>query len=280
MTAGFSVTADVGAEGYDRVMDALAPPEVTASALADVLRPGDAVLDVGCGTGRATRSIAERVASVVALDLSGDMLERFAARGVPGNVELRVGDVRDADAVPAASVDLVVCLLGGLQYVADRDVQARVLENVRRWVRPGGRIAVELFERSAYEALMGRHRVPLVLDGVTWWLDMEVTRDGELFTCVSAVHPEGAPGSASGFTEVFRPTDADEALALLADAGFEGIRIEHDHANHGFLWASAETPREPRTTRADHDPASPAVREPGPAHDGRRTTSLPDEERL
>lgn len=241
MTAGFSVSAGGGARGYDRVMDALAPPSATDAVLAGIIRPDDAVLDVGCGTGRATRAIAARARGVLALDLSTDMLDRFTARGVPDNVELRAGDVTDASVVQRGSIDLVTCLLGGLQYVHDLTAQARVVHNMSTWLRPGGRVAVEMFERSAYEALLGTHRLPLVLDGEHWWLTMEVSRDGQLYTSVSAVHLDGHDEDAAGFTEVFRPTDADEAATLMAGAGFEQIQVHPDLANRGFLWVSAVT---------------------------------------
>ncbi|MGO2658248.1 class I SAM-dependent methyltransferase [Mycetocola reblochoni] len=268
MTAGFSVTAGAGAAGYDRVMDALAPPEATDAVLSGVVRPDDVVLDVGCGTGRATRAIAARARAVLALDLSTDMLERFAARGVPGNVELRAGDVTDPAVVEPRSVDLVTCLLGGLQYVQDLGTQARVVRNMRRWLRPGGRVAVEMFERSAYDALLGSHRLPLVLDGVHWWLRMDVSHDGQIYTSVSSVHRDGREDEAAGFTEVFRPTDVDEAFALMAGAGFESVAVQPDLANRGFLWVSAVTPENDRNDRNDND-----------SHRGGRATPAPHEER-
>lgn len=67
------------------------------------LRPGDAVLDAGCGRGAATFAAAAAVGPegrVTALDISPGMVERTAAdargRGL-GNVDVRVGDAEAPD---------------------------------------------------------------------------------------------------------------------------------------------------------------------------------------
>jgi SAM-dependent methyltransferase len=64
--------------------------------LVDILdpRPGERVLDVGCGTGHLTAEIADRGADVVGLDNAGDMLEE--ARGRYPGIEFVEGDVREA----------------------------------------------------------------------------------------------------------------------------------------------------------------------------------------
>jgi SAM-dependent methyltransferase len=76
----------------------------------EALPPLGTVLDVGCGGGRASLALVPRASNVVGVDVSGSMLERFAAaasaRGVAhAAYEGRWPDI--ADAVPPA--DLVVC---------------------------------------------------------------------------------------------------------------------------------------------------------------------------
>lgn len=63
------------------------------------VRPGDGVLDIGCGTGLATLAAAERAREVVALDPSPDMIRRLEARlrrRGPKNVRLVRGAFPDA----------------------------------------------------------------------------------------------------------------------------------------------------------------------------------------
>lgn len=83
--------------------------------LAD-LRPGQRVLDVGCGRGAVLLPAAEAVGSrghVTGFDLSPEMVallrDEVASRGLT-NVDLRVGDAEDPP-VPAASFDRVLASL-------------------------------------------------------------------------------------------------------------------------------------------------------------------------
>jgi ubiquinone/menaquinone biosynthesis C-methylase UbiE len=102
------------------------------------------VLDMGCGTGVAARTIARRAnfsGSVTGIDLSPYLVE--AARhladeeGLGPRVEFRSGDSRDMD-IPAGSFDAVVAHT----LVSHVEEPLTVLEEAGRVVRPGGLIAV------------------------------------------------------------------------------------------------------------------------------------------
>src|SRR5688572_15992192 len=78
--------------------------------LAELLRPGMSVLDIGCGTGAITRGIAEsqgsHVTRVIGVDVNAGFVDNARARhaGVPG-LSFEVADVY---ALPwTASFDLV-----------------------------------------------------------------------------------------------------------------------------------------------------------------------------
>src|SRR2546423_3886514 len=67
-------------------------------------------LEIGCGTGEFTRRLAARARSVVALDLSAQMLRLARARSANyENIEYLLGDVMGL-ALPAARYDLIVSL--------------------------------------------------------------------------------------------------------------------------------------------------------------------------
>jgi len=102
--------------------------------------PGDgAVLDVGCGTGEITARLAERFpeASFAGIDLEESHLQRARARCASFGPRVRF-EVGDALALPFpdATFDLVVCR-HLLQAVPDA---ARVLAEIKRVLRPGGRM--------------------------------------------------------------------------------------------------------------------------------------------
>jgi demethylmenaquinone methyltransferase / 2-methoxy-6-polyprenyl-1,4-benzoquinol methylase len=100
-----------------------------------VVRPGDDVLDACCGTG--DLAIAARIAGgkVTGLDFSEPMLER-ARRKEPA-IEWLHGDLLE---LPFADASFDAATVGfGVRNVADLE---RALAQLRRVLRPGGRLAI------------------------------------------------------------------------------------------------------------------------------------------
>jgi SAM-dependent methyltransferase len=104
--------------------------------LLGALRPGERVLDLGCGAGRFVAAAREAGADAVGVELAEAALER-ARRTVPG-AELLL--VEDDGTIPLghASVDLVWCS-EVLEHAADA---AALLLEARRVLRPEGRLLV------------------------------------------------------------------------------------------------------------------------------------------
>ncbi len=78
------------------------------------LRPGEAVLDIGCGNGALSRRLAELGGSVTAVDYSDGMLDSARARsaGSAHNIDYRLVDATDVDALlrlGLAGFDAIVC---------------------------------------------------------------------------------------------------------------------------------------------------------------------------
>jgi 2-polyprenyl-3-methyl-5-hydroxy-6-metoxy-1,4-benzoquinol methylase len=98
-------------------------------------RPGERVLDVGCGSGVFAAAIAERGAEVVAIDANQDAIE-YARRtfGRPG-LEFRTGLLEDL-ALPPSSFDRAVCL----EVIEHIEVERarKLLSDLRRILRAGG----------------------------------------------------------------------------------------------------------------------------------------------
>src|SRR3954447_26887015 len=115
--------------------------ENSAAYLAPHLRPGQELLDVGCGPGTITVDLAARVAPgrVVGIDVSPAPLDeaRAAADRAGVDVEFAVGDVY-ALAAPDDSVD-VVHAHQVLQHLTD---PVAALREMARVCRAGGVIAV------------------------------------------------------------------------------------------------------------------------------------------
>lgn len=103
--------------------------------LVDLLepRPGERILDLGCGDGTLTRALAERGASVLGIDASASMVAAAQRHGV----DARLGHAEALDV--GAGFDGVFTN-AVLHWVRDLDA---AIDGVRRALRPGGRFVGE-----------------------------------------------------------------------------------------------------------------------------------------
>lgn len=109
------------------------------------LRPGQAVLEVGCGTGKATAWLAKQVAParITAVDFAGEMLARARAKGIPADF-LRRDVCRDDLGV--RRYDLILCLHSFPHF---RD-PAAALRRFARALKTEGRLVIMHFCGSAH----------------------------------------------------------------------------------------------------------------------------------
>ena len=130
----FVATYPEGYEAYvGRGSQHLAPVFVRFSGVC----ASERVLDVGCGTGHLTRSVAAAKASVTGIDLSEPYVQFARSRSVGGGINFDVGD---ALALPYADGDFNRTLsMLALDVLPD---SCRGLAEMRRVTRVGGIVAV------------------------------------------------------------------------------------------------------------------------------------------
>jgi len=194
------------------------------------VRASDEVLDMGCGTGRFTVSLAERVSVVSGLDLSGAMLEaarkKLADRGL--TADLREGDMA-ALPFPDESFDVVVCMLA-LMHIP-RDDRQQVFHEVARVLRPGGRMVIGV-KNTVFERLFRGDRFVAVdiTDVESEELIFTKTRSGQdMVAPWHSFSPDELTSLAAvaGLTLVHlrgnSPLSVWLADAVLADAGVQSV---------------------------------------------------------
>ena len=166
-------------------------------------KPGERVLDVGCGTGVTTEPYAVAVGpsgQVTGVDISQPMLDaaqqRIAARAL-ANVTLLLADAQVHPFAPG-SYDLLTSRMG-VMFFAD---PAAAFGNLRRALRPGGRLCMAVWATIAENT---HWKIPY---------DIAVRRLGP-----PAPTPSHAPGP-----HVFG--DRDYLRRSLVAAGFADIGVE------------------------------------------------------
>jgi SAM-dependent methyltransferase len=129
----------------DAVLDLLAP------------RPGELILDVGCGDGTLTMRIAEAGARVIGLDSSPEMVEAARARGV----DAFVADAEAMDLERFGQFDAVFSN-AALHWMLDPDA---VASGIFRALRGGGRFVGEMGGQGNLAVLRHGLRAELVARG-------------------------------------------------------------------------------------------------------------------
>jgi SAM-dependent methyltransferase len=132
------------ADFYDSVVRDRLDDNAGTLALMDLLGDvrGREVLDLACGQGRVARELARRGASVVGVDLSGELIAKACASEAanPLGISYAVADAASPDVLAAATFDLVVCNFG----LSDIDDLGGALATIARVLRSHGAFAFSI----------------------------------------------------------------------------------------------------------------------------------------
>jgi ubiquinone/menaquinone biosynthesis C-methylase UbiE len=142
--------------------------------ISDVLRPGDTVVDLGCGPAVQLAMVARLnpETEFIGVDLSDPMLDRArshaAAAGVD-NVRFQRGDITALDFLGDASVDAVISTVV-LHHLPDRYALDQTFAQVARILKPGGGIYLVDFSHLKSER------------SISYFAHQYADRQDELFT--------------------------------------------------------------------------------------------------
>jgi SAM-dependent methyltransferase len=182
------------------VIDGLTPHGDAALRIAPP-RPGDRVLDVGCGFGDTARRLAELVGpagSVLGVDVAPRFVEAARAESDAPNLRFQVLDVQATDF--ADRFDYAFSRFGTMFFANP----AAAMRNVREALVPGGRLCMVVWRQKVDNPWL--HRAELVVKPLVE--EPEETDE-----------PRCGPGP-------FSMAGADTTSGILKSAGFEQIALQ------------------------------------------------------
>jgi ubiquinone/menaquinone biosynthesis C-methylase UbiE len=159
------------APGYRSWADAVTPPlrDRYAQRLIELVDPGAAVLEIGCGPGVPVAASLARRFDVTGVDVSTEMVSRAAAN-VPGATFI-AADIRDVE-FPPDSFRAVIALYSLIHV--PRDDHPQVLAKVFTWLCGGGYFVASL---GAHDLPEGRESDWLGGGEMTWsFFDADTNR--------------------------------------------------------------------------------------------------------
>ena len=179
-------------------------------------KPGERILDLGCGDGVLSERIVRTGATVVGVDSSPDFVRASIERGI----DARLGD---GEHLPFRSEFDAVFSNAALHWMLDQDA---VLSGVRSALRPGGRFVAEMGGHgniAAIRAALRAAAAPFGIDAEAAGANVFFTpeeyrtlleRHGFKIQSISLVpRPTPLPTGLAGWIETFRRSLLDRLTA-------------------------------------------------------------------
>lgn len=225
-------------EGYDaiaRVYDRL-NSELDYEAWADFFeglfdrflekRP-ELVLDLACGTGPMTRTLAKRGYDMIGVDGSEEMLAKAYAEG--GGILYLLQDMRELELY--GTVGATVCCLDSINYLLEERDVARVFSLVHNYLDPDGLFLFDVNSPYKFERIYGDNAY--ILEDETAFCGWQNEYDRETGICdfYLSIFEEQRDGSYLRADEHQRERcyERDTLCRLLTEAGFEVLGLYGDY---------------------------------------------------
>jgi ubiquinone/menaquinone biosynthesis C-methylase UbiE len=172
---------------------------------------GERVLDVGCGTGTLLLQLATRVrdARIAGVDADPAMLRQAEEKAAAAGISVELAPAW-ADALPFSDGSFDVVLSSLFFHHLQPQDKRRSFHEVRRVLRPGGRVLISDFDRPASWLGRAAFQAVRLLDGYSNTRDHAAGRVPEFmkeagFAEVSILESVGVPVGRIGLYRGIRP---------------------------------------------------------------------------
>lgn len=199
----------------------LLPPAGEAETVHAAIPAAASILELGCGTGRILRRLAELGHRVLGVDESPDMLDLAA------DLDVLCSSIETLD---LHCVFDAVLLASTLINTPDPAVRAAMLDTARRHTMGGGSAVIQRHPPQWFDALVPSS---VERDGIRYTIGA-IDRDGPLLTTTIQYQVERLRWT---HTFTARCISDDELAVVLGNAGFSHLRWLT--ADHSWLSAAA-----------------------------------------
>jgi len=186
------------------------------------------VLDLACGTGNMTILLANEGFDMIGVDLSADMLAEAQQKAYEAghNILFLAQDMRELDLY--GTVDAVVCVCDGINYILDEKDLISVFKKVRLFLNQGGVFIFDMNTEYKFKELLGQRSFEAKTEsGAAYELDNTYDEKTKINEYRVLFHNQDS----SPFMEVHkqRAYDIGTVLEMLQIAGLNNATVHHEY---------------------------------------------------
>lgn len=187
------------------------------------------VLDLCCGTGRMTGTLARRGYDMIGVDGSEDMLSVAYERTAGQNILYLCQDMRSFELY--GTVGAVTCCLDSVNYLTDDGDLGKCFSTVHNYLDPGGLFLFDVNSPYKFEEIYGQRDYILETeDAYCGWQNDYDPKTGLCDFLLSVFSPDGEGGYRRRDEEqterCYAPAELEKALR---EAGFEVLGVYGDY---------------------------------------------------
>jgi len=195
------------------------------SELAEYVKNGDKVLDLGCGNGRLYELFKDRPVEYIGVDNSPRLIELAKKNQLPSKFQAPHFLVADAVELPFKNQEFdVIFSIAVLHHIPSVELRQRFLNNCYQALKPGGRLILTvwnfwqprlLFKYRLWPMVFGRHHHELDPGDVLIPWKMHVPRSETL-----ALHEKYLPPIFKTINRYYHAFRRQELIELISVSGF------------------------------------------------------------
>jgi ubiquinone/menaquinone biosynthesis C-methylase UbiE len=112
--------------------------------LAEFVKNGDKILDVGCGNGRLVEAFKNKKINYLGVDNSETLIEAAKNNYQISNIKFLLGDILELDKLPENNFDYIFCI-AVFHHLPSVDLRIKALEQMKNKINNNGKIIITVW---------------------------------------------------------------------------------------------------------------------------------------